>query len=79
MVGVGGKEAKEAHAAGDGRRRIRRMPLAAGDLVYLSPFIEQPRIALHRRRQEAGLTPMPEQEIEDGAQAVSRNRSAASG
>jgi len=64
MVGVGGQEAKEAHAQAT-VAAIRRMPLAAGDLVYLSPFIEQPGSLYIRRRQEAGLTPMPEQEIEE--------------
>lgn len=64
MVGVGGKEAKEAHAQAT-VAAIRRMPLAAGDLVYLSPFVEQPGSLYIRRRQEAGLTPMPEQEIEE--------------
>ena len=40
------------------------MPLGDGDLVYLSPFIEQPGSLYIQRRQEAMLTPMTEPEIE---------------
>lgn len=62
MVGVGGKEfaAKHAQATLDA---LARMPLGEGDLVYLSPFVEQPGSAYEERRAEAGLTPLPEEAI----------------
>jgi radical SAM superfamily enzyme YgiQ (UPF0313 family) len=38
MVGVGGVDFQEAHFR-DTLELIARMPLSAGDLVYLSPFV----------------------------------------
>lgn len=63
MVGVGGKEWMEAHADAT-IDAIARMSLGAGDLVYLSPFIEQRGSLYIQRRQEASLTPLSEEEIE---------------
>lgn len=63
MVGIGGVEYKQAHAAAT-LEAIDRMPLDAGDLVYLSPFIEQPGSTYVPMRESHGLTPMHEDEIE---------------
>lgn len=63
MVGVGGQEHRDVHAEKT-LKAISRMPLADGDLVYLSPFIEHPGSEYARRRDDAGLTPMTEAEIE---------------
>ncbi len=63
MVGVGGQEYRESHAEAT-LRAIAQMPLGRGDLVYLSPFIEQPGSTYVQRRHDAGLTPLADHEIE---------------
>lgn len=63
MIGIGGADYQEAHAEAT-LKAIGRMPLGRGDLVYLSPFIEQADSAYVRLRQTHGLTPMREDEIE---------------
>lgn len=63
MVGVGGVEFQEAHAKAT-LDVIGRMPLGQGDLVYLSPFIEQPGSTYVERRTDASLTPMTDAAIE---------------
>ena len=64
MVGVGGKEYAQEHAEAT-LGALARMPLGHGDLVYLSPFVEQPGSAYVERRAEAGITPLLESEIEE--------------
>lgn len=63
MVGVGGREFRESHARTT-LETIARMPLSQGDLIYLSPFIEQPGTAYVQRRIDAALTPMSAPQIE---------------
>jgi len=54
MCGVGGDRFAEAHAAAT-LDLVRRMPLAAHDIVYLSPFVEHPDSAYAARAHEAGI------------------------
>lgn len=63
MVGVGGAEYRSAHAEAT-YEAIARMPLGTGDLIYLSPFIEQPDSAYVERRIAASLAPLSPAEIE---------------
>ncbi|MBO8142209.1 MAG: radical SAM protein [Firmicutes bacterium] len=63
MIGAGGAEYRESHAEAT-LSAIAQMPLGRGDLVYLSPFIEQPGSMYIARRREAALTPLAEPEIE---------------
>ena len=62
MVGVGGKEFAAKHAEAT-LGALARMPLGPGDLIYLSPFVEQPGSVYEQRRAQAGLTPLSESEI----------------
>lgn len=71
MVGVGGREHRDVHAEKT-LEAIARMPLAEGDLVYLSPFIEHADSPYARRRHEARLTPMTEAEIEAELRRLAR-------
>lgn len=63
MVGVGGQEYREAHAKAT-YAAIERMPLGQGDLIYLSPFIEQLGSSYIEERKSQGLTPMSEEAVE---------------
>lgn len=63
MIGIGGHQYREAHAAAT-LETLARLPLGEGDIVYLSPFIEQPGSGYAALRQSRGLTPMSEDEIE---------------
>jgi len=63
MVGVGGREYAERHAEAT-IDALAQMPLDQDDLVYLSPFIEQPGSQYVRDRQEAGLTPLTMEQTE---------------
>lgn len=71
MVGVGGAEYAAAHAAAT-LAAIAQMPLGQGDLIYLSPFIEQPGSAYVARRQEAALTPLSDEAIEAELERLAR-------
>jgi len=71
MVGVGGAEYARAHAEAT-VAAISRMPLERGDLVYLSPFIEQPGSEYTRRRREASLTPLSPEAIEHELKELAR-------
>lgn len=62
MVGVGGKEYAAKHAEAT-LGALARMPLNPGDLIYLSPFIEQPGSVYAQRRAQEGLTPLSDSEI----------------
>ncbi|GEM47797.1 radical SAM protein [Deinococcus cellulosilyticus] len=63
MVGVGGHEFREPHAEAS-LEALKKMPLDAGDLIYLSPFVEHPGFTYSEKREAAGLTPMSEPEVE---------------
>ncbi|WP_293172375.1 radical SAM protein [Oceanithermus sp.] len=63
MVGVGGRDYREAHARAT-LEALARMPLDRRDLVYLSPFVEHPDSVYARERAAAGLEPMSWDEIE---------------
>lgn len=66
MMGIGGASYKQAHAAAT-VDAIRRMSLNKdkGDLVYLSPFVEQADSAYAQLRQAHGIEPLAENEVED--------------
>ena len=63
MVGLGGGEFRQRHRNAS-RELLRRLDLGRQDLVYLSPFVEHHDSHYRRCREEAGLTPMSEAEIE---------------
>jgi hypothetical protein len=54
MVGVGGDRFASSHVARS-LDLAKRLPLADGDIVYLSPFHEQSGSAYARRAGEAGI------------------------
>ncbi len=62
MVGVGGRQYREVHF-NDTVRVIREMPLGAGDIVYISPFVISPDAPYARDAERAGLTSMSDEEI----------------
>lgn len=62
MIGVGGQQ----YAAGHVRNTVcalNALPLDGGDIIYFSPFVEQPGAEYGRAAAEAGLTPLPEADI----------------
>lgn len=59
MVGVGGERFADAHVA-DSLTLLARLPLGAGDLVYLSPFVLQPGSAYAGRAAEGRVLPLSE-------------------
>lgn len=61
MVGAGGSRFAEAHVA-DSLALLGRLPLEAGDLVYLSPFVLQPGSVYAARAAEGGVAPLSEAE-----------------
>lgn len=63
MVGLGGHRYREEHARAS-LNVLKSMPLGAQDLVYLSPFIEQRGSTYQSQREEMGLTPMSETEVD---------------
>lgn len=63
MVGIGGAQYKDAHAQAT-LEALNRMPLGEGDIIYLSPFIEQPESAYVGLRQAHDLTPLSEDDVE---------------
>ena len=64
MVGVGGRRYARRHAEAT-IDALAAMPLDAGDLVYLSPFIEDPLSRYAQDRADAGISPMSREEIEE--------------
>lgn len=64
MAGVGGKPYAERHVEAT-VEALAAMPLGPGDVVYVSPFIEQPGTPYPALRQRLGLTPLSEAEIEE--------------
>ena len=63
MVGVGGRAFQERHFR-DTLEALAAMPLDKGDVVFLSPFVEDPASAYHARRQAEGVPAMSEAEVE---------------
>ena len=63
MVGAGGERYREPHFE-DTLAALRAMPLSPRDLVFLSPFVEDPRSVYRERREAEGIRPLSEAEIE---------------
>ena len=63
MVGAGGRPYAQRHAEAT-LAALAAMPLGRDDLVYLSPFLEQPDSPYPALRQQLGLEPLAEDEIE---------------
>lgn len=64
MVGIGGDRYREAHFR-DTVEVIQRMPLDAGDLVYISPFVASPGAPYVHDVAAAGIRPLSEEEMEE--------------
>ena len=63
MVGAGGERYRKPHFE-DTLAALRAMPLTARDLVFLSPFVEDPRSTYRARREAEGIRPLSEAETE---------------
>ncbi len=63
MVGVGGHTFRERHFK-ETLEALSAMPLEKGDVVFLSPFVEDPASAYHARRQAEGVPAMSGDEVE---------------
>jgi len=61
MVGAGGDRFREAHYR-DTLEALAAMPLTPKDLVFLSPFVEDPRSVYRERREAEGIRPLGEEE-----------------
>jgi radical SAM superfamily enzyme YgiQ (UPF0313 family) len=61
MAGVGGRAFAPGHER-DTARLLERLPLTAGDIVYLSPFVVQPGSPYEARAAAEGLAPLDEGE-----------------
>ncbi|MDF1523446.1 MAG: radical SAM protein, partial [Trueperaceae bacterium] len=64
MAGVGGQRFASAHVR-DTAALLARLPLGAGDLVYVSPFVLHADSAYAARAAADGLTPLSESETAD--------------
>lgn len=64
MCGVGGDRHAAAHES-DTARLLTRAPLGAGDIVYLSPFVEHPGSVYASRAREAGVLPLDDARTEE--------------
>ncbi len=62
MVGVGGDRYREPHFV-DTVATIRRMPLGAGDIVYISPFVASPDAPYVHDARRAGIRPLSDEDI----------------
>ncbi len=69
MVGLGGEGYREAHREAT-LASLARMPLDRRDLIYLSPFVEEPGSAYAADRERLGLVAMDEAAIEAEATAL---------
>ena len=81
MTGVGGEQYAEGHIAHT-IAALNAMPLGEGDIVYFSPFFEQPGSEYEELAASAGITPlspdqMARQEVALRAGLSSRRRQAA--
>ena len=57
MVGIGGAQFRDAHLR-DTVALIERLPLDAGDLVYLSPFVSDGSTRYDMDMQAAAIAPL---------------------
>jgi radical SAM superfamily enzyme YgiQ (UPF0313 family) len=64
MVGIGGKKYREEHRR-DTLKALADLPWDEKDLIYLSPFIEQPGTGYVLQREEEKLIPLSEEETEE--------------
>jgi radical SAM superfamily enzyme YgiQ (UPF0313 family) len=71
MVGLGGRRYRQRHAEAS-LAVIADMALDARDLVYLSPFVEQPGSAYAQESRKTGLEAMSEDEIETDTERLAR-------
>lgn len=71
MVGLGGRGFRDRHREAT-LSALLAMPLDGGDLIYLSPFVEQPGSAYAVRREQEGLEAMTAGEIEAEAGIFAR-------
>jgi radical SAM superfamily enzyme YgiQ (UPF0313 family) len=62
MTGIGGDRYAEAHVAGT-ISALNAMPLGAGDIIYFSPFVDQPGSEYAELAAAAGIHPLAEAEI----------------
>lgn len=62
MAGVGGARFAGPHVAHT-LRLLHRLPLDAGDLVYLSAFVSHPHSDYERAAREAGIRPLGAVEV----------------
>jgi len=61
MVGAGGDLFREPHFR-DTMAALSQMPLGEKDLVFLSPFVEDPRSVYRERREAEGIRPLSDEE-----------------
>ncbi len=71
LVGAGGKKFREVHLR-DTIKFIRSVPLARGDLVYLSEFQEPHKPAYRERLEQDGIEPMTDEEIWEDIERLKR-------
>lgn len=64
MVGAGGKRFAGGHVR-DSAALLERLPLAEGDVVYLSPFVVQPGSTYEGRARRDGTAPLSEGERQE--------------
>lgn len=62
MTGVGGRQFAAGHVSNT-IAALRRMPLSSGDIVYFSPFFEQPGTEYGELAEAAGVEPLNAAEI----------------
>lgn len=70
MVGVGGQKYRNKHSEAT-LEALSQMSLGDDDMLYLSPFIEDPDSLYGKLREEAGIVPLDESAIEDEYQRMS--------
>ncbi len=63
MVGVGSEQFRQAHGE-DTVALIQRLPLDAGDLIYLSPFVDDGQSPYSQQAAAAGVAPLGENAVE---------------
>jgi len=69
LVGAGGRRYAAAHVAAT-LAVLRRMPLDAGDFIYLSPLVLERTASHARAAQEAGMVPLSPAELRDQGAAL---------
>src|SRR5690606_17833742 len=71
MVGAGGRPYAQRHAQAT-VEALAGMDLDREDIIYVSPFLEQPNTEYPQLRREHGLTPMTPEETEAALQSLTR-------